>query len=200
MSNNEMYRLYNEMVKGYKENQDGLFEHAVRCWLDLDPVNPFPEEDPAYEEFFLMKKGYTIWKMGNADRKINRRRMLEHARKLCELNPKRPYKFDKKEEEAKQAAEAEKARLAKEAAAKKAEEEAEKARCEEELKRETTKFNEEFNRHVLGVLPDEQMSGSAKKYMFGIIPQTELAIEEDEEEEPKKSFFGKLFKKKNDEK
>ena len=59
MSNNEMYRLYNEMVKGYKENQDGLFEHAVRCWMDLDPTNPFSEEDPAYEEFFLMKKGYT---------------------------------------------------------------------------------------------------------------------------------------------
>ena len=172
MSNNEMYRLYNEMVKGYKENQDGLFEHAVRCWMDMNPENPFAEDDPAYEEFFLMKKGYTVWKMGNADRKINRRRMLEHARNLCALNPKRPYKFDKKEEEARKAAEAlEEARKAEEAAKLEAEK-AEKETREAKLKESTRKFNEEFNQHVHGVVPEEEI-----------------------EEAPKKGFLGKLFKK-----
>ena len=174
MSNNEMYRLYNEMMKGYKENQDGLFEHAVRCWMDLNPENPFPEEDPAYEEFFLMKKGYSVWKMGNADRKINRRRMLEHAKALCALNPKRPYRFDKKEEEAKKAAEAvEEARKAEEAAKLEAEK-AEAERREALIKNETRQFNDDFNKHI-----------------FGVVEQPE----DEEEQESKKGFLGRFFKK-----
>ena len=136
--NNQMYKMYNEMVKGYKENNDGLFEHGVRCWLDLKPENPFAPEEPAYEEFFLMQKGYNLWKMGAADRKINRRRMLEHAVNLCALNPKRPYRFDKKAEEEEKRKE-EEARIA-----------AERKAMEAELaeKKEQTV--------VLGVLPEEE--------------------------------------------
>lgn len=133
--NNQMYKMYNEMVKGYKEDNDGLFEHGVRCWMDLNPENPFPSEDPAYEEFFLMQKGYTLWKMGSADRKINRRRMLEAAKRLCELNPKRPYRFDKKAEEEEKAAEAKKAE-------------------EERLAAEQAK-EEPKKEMLLGVVPDE---------------------------------------------
>lgn len=145
--NNQMYKMYTEMVKGYKADNDGMFEHGVRCWMDLDPENPFDPEDPAFEEFFLMRKGYNLWRMGAADRKINRRRMLEHAYKLCELNPKRPYRYDKKEEEADQL-EAEK--KAAEEAERKATEEAEKKAAEEILN--TGDFDgDDFK--LLGVIP-----------------------------------------------
>jgi len=177
--NNQMYKMYNEMIKGYKEDNDGLFEHGVRCWMDLNPENPFPENEPAFEYFFLMQKGYSLWKMGAADRKINRRRMLEAAYKLCECNPKRPYRFDKKAEEAEEAA-----RIAaeKEAAEKAAAEEkaVAEAKAEEEhktvLDRNTNDaFNDEFNKHVFGVIPDESDIKAKEK--------------------PKRGLFNKLFKK-----
>lgn len=203
--NNEMYKMYNEMVKGYKENQDGLFEHGARCWMDLKPENPFAPEDPAYEYFFLMQKGYNLWTMGLADRKINRRRMLENARKLCELNPKRPYKFDKKAEElelaAKAAAEkkaAEERALAEKKAAeekalaekkmaeekalaekKAAQEKAEAQKLEARKKTETTQYQSQ-NTHILGIVPDvsDIKADTAK----------EQPVE-------KKGFFNRLFRK-----
>ena len=114
-----------------------------------------------------MKKGYSLWKMGSADRKINRRRMLEAANKLCECNPKRPYKFDKKAEEDEEAA-----RIAAEKEA--AEKAAAEVKTEEECK---AVFEEDanFNKHVFGVVPDE----------------SDIKVEE----KPKRGLFNKLFKK-----
>jgi len=164
--NNQMYKFYNEMVKGYKENQDGLFEHGVRCWLELKPENPFPFEDPAYEEFFQMQRGYSLWQMGGADRKINRRRMLEAARRLCALNPKKPYKFDRKaEEEEKAAKAAEEARLA-------------------ENKKESTNEAPTRSRGTKTEAPPQ--------YVFGVLPE-ESADKTNPTE--KKGLLGKLFKK-----
>ena len=200
--NNEMYKMYNEMVKGYKENNDAMFEHGVRCWMDLKPENPFNPEEPAYEYFFLTQKGYTLWMMGSADRKINRRRMLAAAKQLCESNPKRPYRFDKKAEEAELAAKAEAERKAaeekalaeKKAAEEKAlaekraaEEKAEEERLAKLRKKEEARFNQEYNKHVLGIVPDE----SDIKAQI----QEDNEDEDDEIKEKKTTIFGRWFKK-----
>lgn len=105
--NNTMYRMFRQMIQGYKLGKEGqnLFVHAVHCWLDLEPENPFPKESEAYDYFFRMKNYYNVWKMKGADQRINERRMIVEAQKLCETKPKNPYKFDK------QAAEAEKTAL-----------------------------------------------------------------------------------------
>ena len=142
MENNMMYKFYSEMTKGYREDQEGLFEHGVRSWMDMEPECPFEENSEAAELFFKIQMGYTIWKRGGADKKINRRRMLEAAKALCELNPKRPYKFNKAEdaedrrlaEEAEKEAERLAQEKAKEAAAQKAREEQERKEAEEEEK------------------------------------------------------------------
>ena len=97
--NNQMYRMFKEMKAGYAEGNKDKMEHGARCWLDLEPENPFPEGSNEMEAFFQMQKCYCIWKRGDIDRKINRRRMLQWAEKLCELNPRQPYRFDKKAEE-----------------------------------------------------------------------------------------------------
>ena len=126
-ANNQMYKFYSEMTKGYREGEDGLFEHGVRSWMSMDPENPFKQDTPEYECFFKMQRGYQLWMMNGADKKINRRRMIEAAKELCEINPKRPYKFNKEEnEEDKRQAEAyakEQAALAEETAKAEAEEE-----------------------------------------------------------------------------
>jgi len=96
---NLMYKMFKQMKEGYKSKQDGLFEHAVRCWMDVDPEDPFEEGTEASEYFSQMKIHYNVWKMKSSDYRVNWRRMLESARKLCALNPRQPYKFDKKAEE-----------------------------------------------------------------------------------------------------
>ena len=152
--NNQMYKMFEEMIKGYKENESGLFEHGARCWMELDPENPFQEDDPAYEEFFQMRKGYSLWKMGGADRKINRRRMLSAAERLCETNPAQPYKFDKKAEERE---------LAEKIAA-------EKARMEQEMLEQQLKEEipepEKPKDMVFGVVPDESTIKPKKAKQF----------------------------------
>lgn len=198
--NNMMYKMYTEMVKGYKEDDNGLFEHGVRCWMNLEPENPFTPESPEYECFFRMQKGYKLWMMGSADKKINRRRMLGAAKDLCACNPKRPYRFDKKAEEAELAAKAEaekKAAEEKALAEKKAAEEkalAEKKAAEEKAKeerlakirkKEENAFNQDFNKRVLGIVPDESdIKAPIQKE------------QEDEAKEKKTTIFGRLFRNK----
>lgn len=108
--NNQMYRMFLEMKQGYINGDKNQMEHGARCWLQLNPVNPFEEESPEMEAFFQMQKCYNIWKRGDIDRKINGRRMIEWAEKLCALDPQQPYKFDRKadDEEKKKALEAQK--------------------------------------------------------------------------------------------
>ena len=109
-TNNQMYRMFLEMKQGYANGDKNQIEHGARCWLELNPTNPFPAESPEMEAFFQMQKCYNIWKRGDIDRKINGRRMIEWAEKLCELNPQQPYKFDRKadDEEKQKALEAQK--------------------------------------------------------------------------------------------
>lgn len=94
--NNQMYNIFRDMKKAYANGDISGVEQYARCWMQLAPENPFTYNTPEYEEFFQMQKCYTIWIRGDIDRKINRRRMVQHARQLCELNPKQPYVFDKK--------------------------------------------------------------------------------------------------------
>lgn len=104
--NNTMYRMFRQMIQGYKLGKEGenLFTHAVHCWMDLNPENPFPQDSEVYDYFFRMKNYYNVWKLHSADYRINEKRMLAEAKKLCELKPKNPYKFDKKAEEEEKAA------------------------------------------------------------------------------------------------
>ena len=103
-TNNQMFILFKTMKEGYAEGNNDVVEQCARCWMQLATENPFTYDTPEYEEFFQMKKCYTIWSKGYVDQKINRRRMIQHAKKLCELNPKQPYVYDKKadQEEKKQ--------------------------------------------------------------------------------------------------
>lgn len=145
--NNLMYKLFKEMKEGYASNNKDQLEHGVRCWLDLNPENPFPENSPEMEAFFQMQRCYMIWKRGDIDRKINWRKMLVHANELCALNPKQPYKFDKKaeDEEIRAALEAQKAQEEKKEEAKKEVQEIRQVLREEPLR-------------VSGVLPEEKKS------------------------------------------
>lgn len=149
--NNLAYKFYSEMTKGYRENNDGLFEHGVRSWMDLEPDNPFEENTEEAELFFKIQRGYIIWKRHGADMRINRRRMLDAAKALCELNPKRPYKFDKVEdaEDRRAAAEAEKeAQLAAKEEAKRLEEQ---AKIEEQARLEAEEAEKDMV-HVFGIV------------------------------------------------
>lgn len=154
-SNNDMYRLFNEMTEGYKSNNEALFNHAVRCWMTLDPDNPFDEKEDAYELFFRIKKGYTLWSMAGPDMRINKRRMLESARLLCALNPTCPYKFNEREEAERRAKEKLIAKEKEEAERKAKEEVAKKAKVEvpEEGKKEPAKIEPE---HIQGVIPEKK--------------------------------------------
>lgn len=163
--NNQMYKFYSEMTKGYREGIAAMFEHGVRCWMELEPENPFEENSQAAELFFKIQRGYTIWLRGGADKNINRRRMMAAAAELCELNPKRPYKFNKEEdaEDRKQAEEAQKTaeELAKEKARIEAEEKAAKEAADKEAEEE-----EKDMEHVFGVVPTPKEEKESKISRF----------------------------------
>lgn len=214
---NDLYRMYDEMIQGYKTNNDGLFEHGVICWMDLNPENPFPEGSDAYELFFQTQLHYKSWRLGSADYKSKRRRMLAAARDLCALYPKRPYKFDKKadaEDKALKAAE-EEARIKTEEAAQKAaiqaeaerivreEEEArlkaeraEKARVEWEKAEAEAKAEEQRKTEMLKAAVEAERAKvklEKTEYVLGVVPETGL-IEETVPPEPEKQtgFFARL--------
>lgn len=128
------------MKQGYANNDKDRVSQAARCWLQLEPENPFNAESPEYEEFFQMQKCFTIWKRGDIDRKINGRKMIEHAWKLCELNPRQPYKFDKATEDAEL----------------KQTQEVEKKRVEEAVNIVEEEKEEVKSEYVFGVLPEEK--------------------------------------------
>ena len=150
--NNQMYMLFKNMKQGYAEGNNDVVEQCARCWAQIAPENPFPEETPEHEEFFQIKRSYTIWSRGDIDAKINRRRMIQHAKALCALNPKQPYTYDKK-------AEQEEKRLNEERIAQ------EQLRKQEDLKKidEPKKVINEEPQIVLGVIPEEKEEKEEKK-------------------------------------
>ena len=149
--NNQMYKFYSEMTKGHRENQPALFEHGVRSWMAMEPECPFGEGSDEAELFFKMQMGYTIWQRNGADKNINRRRMLEAAHQLCELNPQRPYKFDKAED----AEDRRQAKANEEEAKRLAEEEAELLKIQQDAEEKARLEAEEEEKdmlHVFGVV------------------------------------------------
>ena len=97
--NNQMYTYFNNMMNGYANNNIDTVEQNVRCWIQIAPENPFQYDTPEYEEFFQIKRCYTIWSRGDVNGRINRRNMVKHAVALCALNPKQPYTYDRKAEQ-----------------------------------------------------------------------------------------------------
>lgn len=153
MSDNKKYQLYRQMMQGYRLGPDGtaLFEHAVKCWLDMNPDNPFSEGSEAFEHFFRIKNYYNVWKLGGPDKKINMRRMFAAAKDLCATKSKNPYKYDKK------AAEEERA-VAKENAAKAHEE---YLKCMQEAERQKAEHEEEV-RQILEELNNDNLENQER--------------------------------------
>lgn len=144
MSDNKKYQLYRQMMQGYRLGPDGtaLFEHAVKCWLDMNPDNPFPEGSDAFENFFRVKNYYNVWKLGGPDKKISMRRMLNAAKDLCALKAKNPYKYDKQAAEEEKVAVKENAAKAHEEYLKSVQEaERQKAEHEEEVRQIMKELN-----------------------------------------------------------
>lgn len=216
---NELYRMYDEMIQGYKMKNEGMFEHGVVCWMDLNPENPFPEDSEAFELFFQTQLYYKCWRLGSADYKSKRKRMMETAKKLCALYPKRPYKFDKKadaEDKALKAAE-EEARIKTEEEAQKAaiqaeaerivkeEEEArinaeraEKARIEWEKAEVEAKAEEQRKAEMLKAAVEAERAKvklEQPEYVLGVIPETGLIDEtvEGPTHEKPNGFFTRLM-------
>lgn len=156
--NNQMYMLFKNMKQGYAEGNSDIVEQCARCWMQIAPENPFPEETPEHEEFFQIKRSYTIWSRGDIDAKINRRRMVQHAKALCALNVKNPYTYDKKAEQEEQKAKEE--RIAQE-----------QLRKQEDLKKidEPKKVINEEPQVVLGVIPEEKEEKEEKKSWFSFL-------------------------------
>lgn len=197
---NEMYRMYNEMIEGYKTKNDNMLEHGVRCWLDMHPENPFAPESEAYEVFFRMNNYYNVWRLGGADHRVNRRRMIEAAKQLCALYPKRPYKFDKQADIEDQRIKAieEEARLKEneEAKAKEIQDEAERIVMEEEkrrrdaeareiarieweenearLKAEQEKYNEELQKAIEVKRAEIELKREEPVHILGVLPPEDI--------------------------
>ena len=206
--NNQMYKMFKEMKEGYKNQQPELIEHGARCWLDCNPDNPFPVDSPEYEAFFQMQKCYLIWIRGDVNRKINRRKMVQWAMELCKINPRQPYKFDKKAEEADQAlrmqqeAEAEQAAIQKEAEIKQKQEAEVAARVQKEIEhKQFIEAEKNLARQRASAvkqaivdkpitIPTVSSVEDEKQVVMGVLP-------EDEKTEPRKSnWFSRLFRKK----
>ncbi len=163
--NNYMYKLFKDMKEGYTEDDIDKIEQCARCWMQLNPENPFVYDTPEYEEFFQIQKSYTIWVRGDIDRKINRRRMISHAKALCALNPKQPYVFDKKAD----------------IEEKKAEEEKRKADL---LKRQEKLIQTENKVEELSKIADNIETHQENKVVLNE-PKKVLNVQEDEEKEKK---------------
>ena len=212
--NNTMYRMFRQMIQGYKLGKEGenLFVHAVHCWMDLNPDNPFAEDSAAYDYFFRMKNYYNVWKMRSADQRISERRMINEAKELCATKPKNPYKYDKKaadeekillRETAKKEQE-EAINLQKEADREKAEREAELREILEEIRQDDLANQSELqnNRAIVEeakaevikreaekpaeIEKPEEIEKPKKNYVFNV---------QEEPKEEKKGWLNKLFRR-----
>ena len=152
--NNKMYQLFQEMLDGYKTNNDGLFQHGARCLIAMNPINPFKEESKEADLFFTMSITYARWNNHSVDAKINMRRMLAAAQELCSLVKENPYVYSKEEEE----------------------QELEELKRQEELKKQEELNKEEIKETnvvvndppqvVLGILPENKDEKKEKKSWF----------------------------------
>lgn len=169
---NELYKMYKEMADGYKTNNELMLEHGAKCYMDMSPENPFDESSPEYDVFCSIRNYHSVWKLGGADYRVNRKRMLKAVKEMIELHPEIPYVFDKKAEAAEKR---EKLRL-------------EKERLEEMQRKEAQKTEEAKIEEVKPV-EIEEPEVEEKHYVFGVVP------------EEKKGFFKGLFsrRKKEDE-
>ena len=140
--NNQMYMLFKNMKEAYKDGRNDIVESYARNWLLFNPENPFQPGSPEHEVFFQMQRCFTIWRNGDINARINKRKMAEWAIKLCEINPKQPYRFDKKAEEEE--------KLLK---AKKEQELLEQKKLEEEKVNKPEEVKQEV---ILGVIPENK--------------------------------------------
>lgn len=212
--NNTLYRMFRQMMQGYKLGKDGenLFAHAVYCLMDLSTENPFPKDSEAFDYFFRMKNYHNVWKLHSADQKINERRMINEAKSLCATNPKNPYRYDKKaaddekillRDNAKKEQE-EAIDIQKRAELEKAEREAEVREILEEIRQEDIEHQNDMldNRTIVEKAKAEVIKNEAEKQKK---TEKQKAIEEpkktyvfnvqDKPKEEKKGWLNKLFKR-----
>ena len=139
--NNQMYNSFNAMMKGYENNDVGTVENTAIHWLSGNPENPFNPNSQEYEIFFHMQRCYNIWHRGDVNGKLNKRKMVAWALKLCELKPKQPYTYINEEKLEKQ-----------------------QKKIEVKQKQEQSKEEiEEQSKIVLGVIPEEDKEKEEKR-------------------------------------
>ncbi|MBP5423975.1 MAG: hypothetical protein J6Y78_16200 [Paludibacteraceae bacterium] len=155
--NNQLYTLFKRMKEGYAENNTDVVEQCARCLAQLAPENPFPYDTPEYEEFFQIQFCYMIWARGDVNAKINRRKMIQHAKALCALNPKQPYTYDKKADLEDKRQEAIR------------QQEQKNEKKNEEKKEENIVVNQE-KQTILGVLPEEEKKEEKKSWLRFLNP------------------------------
>lgn len=222
--NNTMYRMFRQMIQGYKLGKEGenLFSHAVHCWMDLNPDNPFSPESEAFNCFFKMKNYHSVWNHSTCY-KVNERRMMQAARDLCATKPKNPYKYDKQEAEREKIAlreaaikqQEEEINIQREAERQKAERDEEIRQILEEIRQDDLEKQNalEENRAIVKQAKKDTISNSVEKYsekkaveekknyVFNVVKDNhelnDKQIEElrEKPKEEKKGFLNKLFRR-----
>lgn len=91
--NNEGYRLYNEMINGYNMVNENKFVHGAMHFASMGLDHPFQNtEGDTY--YGMMVICYKKWIRRGVDYRVNKRRLLHAAQRLCELDLPCPFEQD----------------------------------------------------------------------------------------------------------
>ena len=173
--NNNIYSMYQEMLDGFKTDNEGLFEHGTRCLMSLDPEVPFEVGSSEYELFYRTLRFYKTWEHGGVGSKVSYTRMLNKAKELCSCVNYNPFNYSEEEE------------MEDLKAQKKLEEQRKKEQKKIEQQTEDLKKIKEQNKKkepVRQVVKEVKLEDS--EHILGIVP-------EEEQEKEKKNWFNFLF-------
>lgn len=94
----QKYKLFQEMMEGFKTNNTALFSHGAKCLTEIEEGNPFPENSEAKDHFHRMKVYYEACRRGDINQRANLRMVFDEAKALCALEPAQPYEEEILEE------------------------------------------------------------------------------------------------------
>lgn len=90
---NASFKLYNEMMDGYNLVNENKFVHGAMHLAAKDWKNPFQDE-VADMHYSMMAINYKKWLKRGVDYRVSKRRLLEHATRLAELDLPSPFVED----------------------------------------------------------------------------------------------------------
>ena len=100
ITNTQACKFYDMMIEGYVNGKfdrpyddpaNYKFSFAVIHLAETLEMNPFDNEPEACQHYFTMQMCYIRWKRNGVDSRINKRRMLDAAFKLCECGLDNPF-------------------------------------------------------------------------------------------------------------